>query len=321
MLDAHPAPGTNLRGIILNDISMQYYQHGQPNTAIEYLDDTLVLLETTGRGRTVGYQRVAANRAAALQNLGRTPEALEAFADVVERMRASGFQGRGVAPLFAQYGDLLMSVRRVDEAESLFAEGLVLAESTGDIRVAAFLNVGLAKVALAGKAYDQAMQRLDQAYTAIEADARTDRVLARRIQLTRVKVHRGAGNLDAAAREIDALLIDTGYPQKRETPGMVSALIEGAEVYRQRRDYIKARELVDGLVERLQEHTRPNSQGGVHLGRALVQRAEILLESGDPAGAVADIELALPNLVYALGEDHREVEQAKALLADAREAE
>ena len=321
LLDAHPAPGTDLRGLVLNDIALIYFQSGRLSQAIGYLDDVLELLEATGRGATLGYQTVAGNRAVVLNNLGRTPDALDAFADLVERMRASGFQGRGAAGLLAQYGDLLMSVGRTDQAEAIYTEGLAVAEAAGNRRSGAFLNVGLAKVHLANNAFGQAIERLDVAQAQVEANERADPTLARNIQVMRVKVYRKSGDLDTAARDIDALLADTGYPQARETPGMISALIEGAEVYRQRGDHATARHLVDGLIERLQDRARGDSQGDVHLGRALVQRAEILVESGTPAAAVADLESALPHLVYALGEEHRDVEQARGLLAKARDAE
>lgn len=321
MLDAHPAPGTNLRGLILNDISMRYYVDRQPQRSIDYLEQVLELLDSTGRGNTLGYQRVAANRAVVLQNLGRTPEALEAFNDVLERMRASGFQGRGIASLFAQYGDLLMSVGRVEEAGPIFSEGLALAKADGNSKVVALLNVGLSKYHLGRKEYDQAMQNLDEANAYVGRDERTDILLARNIRVMMAKVQRNAGKLDVAAREIDALLAETGYPEARETPGMVSALIEGAEIYRQRGDYAKANELVDGLIERLEQHLRPDSKGNTYLGRALFQRAEILMESGNPGGAVADLEAALMHLRHTLGDDHREVKTAQELLDAARAAD
>ncbi len=321
LLDAHPSAGINLRGVVLNDISLLYFQNGQLNEAIGYLDDVLELLEANGRGTTLGYQRVAANRAVTLSSLGRTPEALDAFTDLVDRMRKSGFEGRGAAGLLGQYGELLMSVGRSKDAEPVFAEGLALAEAGGDGRIAAFLNTGLAKVHLANKAWDQAMRSLDAAQAYVGTDERGDRQLARSIRVLRSKVYRNSGDLDAAAREVDALLVDTGYPDAQETPGLVSALIEGAEVYRRRGDYVVAAELVDALVARLEVHARPNTGGSVHLGRALVQRAEIRLESGNPAGAVADLESAIPQLVDALGEDHREAEDARRLLAEGREAE
>jgi len=318
LLDAHPAPGTNLRGLLLNDISFTYYNDGRPNESIEYLDEVLNLLESTGRGSTLGYQRVAANKAVVLQNIGRTPEALDGLDDLVRRMRASGFQGRGSATLLLQYGDLLMTVGRANEAEQVYIEGLAQAESVGDGTNAAYLNRGLAKVHLANKAYESALQQLAAAQDYIDGAERADRVLAHSIRNHRAKAYRGAGNLDAAEGEISALLADIGYPEARRGSSLLSALIEGAEVHRQLGNYSKAEELVDGLIDRLEERGTPDSEGNVHLGRALVQRAEIRLESGNAAGAIPDLERAMPHLDYALGEDHSEAESARSLLANAR---
>jgi len=317
LLDAHPAPGTNLRGLVLNDIAFRHFNEGRPNEAIRYLDEVLELLESTGRGATLGYQRVAANKAVVLKNLGRIPEALDAFDDLVGRMRASGFAGRGAASLLAQYGSLLVSVGSLDKAEAVYTQSLALAEADGNKLVAARVNLGMATVHMAGEAFKRATQSLDAAEALLE-NPEADRALAMSIRVNRVKVHRGLGNLETAAREIDALLADAGYPQARETPGLISALVEGAEVYRQRADYATARELVDGLIERLREHARPDSTGSIYLGRALVQRAEIRLGAGDSAGAAADLDSALPHLVYALGDDHRETVAARDLLAEAR---
>ena len=316
LLDAHPAPGTNLRGLVLNDIAFRYHNDAQPNEAIRYLDEVLALLESTGRGATLGYQRVAANKAVVLQNLGRIPEALAAFDDLVGRMRASGFAGRGAASLLAQYGSLLASVGRMDEAADILTQGLALAEADGNRRVAARLNLGMATVHLADGAYARAAESLEAAEAYIE-NPQADRALAMAIRVNRVKVHRSLGNLETAAREIDALLAAAGYPGVRETPGLISALIEAAEVRRRLGDLAAARSLADGLIERLQAHARPDSRGSIHLGRALVQRAEIRLESGDRDGAVRDLESALPQLVEALGDDHREAELARDLLAAA----
>ncbi len=319
LLDAHPAPGTSLKGPVLNDIALMHFQAGRFDEAIGILEEILALLDSTGRGGTLGYQRVAGNRAAVLNNMGRTPEALDAFANVTERMRASGFQGRGASGALAQYGDLLMSVGRTPEAERVFREGLAVAEAGGEGRHTAFLNVGLAKVGLANKDYDGVLERLDTAEQQLELARRADPTLSASIRVLRVKVYRHTGDLDSAARDIEALLVDTGFPDTQESPGMVSALIEGTEVHRQRDDYERAKVLINGLVDRLQSREQADPKGSVHLGRALVQRAEIRLETDDPRGAAADLESAVPNLVYALGEDHRDVEAARQMLSQARE--
>ncbi|MEM1175774.1 MAG: serine/threonine-protein kinase [Pseudomonadota bacterium] len=319
LLEEHPAPGTSLKGPILNDIALMHYQAGRLDESIGILEEILALLDATGRGGTLGYQRVAGNRAAVLNNMGRAPEALEAFADVTERMRASGFQGRGASAVLAQYGDLLMSVGRTADAERVFTEGLTVAEAGGASRHTAFLNVGLAKVGLANEDYDAVLARLDLAEQQLALAPRADPTLSASIRILRIKVYRNSGDLDTAARDIEALLVDTGFPDTVESPGMVSALIEGTEVHRRRGDYERAIVLIDGLVERMQGREQGADKGSVHLGRALVQRAEIRLETDDPQGAAADLEMAVPNLVYALGDEHRDVEAARQLLSQALE--
>ncbi|MEE4174606.1 MAG: protein kinase [Xanthomonadales bacterium] len=315
LLDAHPSPGINLRGLILNDIAFHHYRNGELNTTIDYLDQVLDLLETAGRGTTLGYQRVAANRAVTLSTLGRTPEALEAFADLLERMRGSGFEGRGATSLLIQYGSLLLSVGRREEAVVIYQEGLELAEASGDPRNSAHLHSEFAKLHLADGAYDDALERLDRAEAFVARNERVDLQLARNLRVLRARAHRRAGDLETATSVINELLREVGYPEAGEPPGMISALIEAADIYRARREYREAESLADGLVERLGEHVRPDSGGSVHLGRALVQRGEIRLDAGRLEQASSDFEAALQHLDSALGEEHEEAQAARRLLA------
>jgi len=313
-LDAHPAPGTNLRGLILNDIAFHYYRNGELNASADLLGEVLRLLETTGRGSTLGYQRVAANRAVTLQTLGRTPEALEAFEDLVGRMRASGFKGRGAAPLLTQYGGLLLSAGRPDAAAEIFREGLALAEASGNARSSAHLHMEFAKLQLASGDFDQALGSLDSAESYVESNEQADLQLARNLRVLRARTLRRAGDLDIARELIDALLEEAGFPDAGETPGMISALTEAADIYRQSRDFERAEMLADGLIERLAEHQRPAGASSVHMGRALVQRGEIRLESGQAEEAQSDFEAGLAHLDDALGEDHSEAQAARRLL-------
>ncbi|MEE4295951.1 MAG: protein kinase [Wenzhouxiangella sp.] len=319
-LDAHPAPGTNLRGLILNDIAFHHYRNGDLNASADLLEEVLELLETTGRGSTLGYQRVAANRAVTLQTLGRTPEALEAFEDLVVRMRASGFKGRGAATLLTQYGGLLLSAGRPDTAADIFREGLALAEASGDARTSAHLHMEFAKLQLADDDFDQALASLESANSYLENNEQADLQLARNLRVLRARTLRRAGDLGAARELIDALLDEVGFPDAGETPGMISALIEAADIYLVSRDFDRAETLADGLIERLSEHERPAGTSSVHLGRALVQRGQIRLESGQAETARSDFEAALPHLENALGEDHKETQAARRLLARSAES-
>lgn len=316
-LDAHPAPGTNLRALLLNDIGSAYFYDGRPDEAINHLNDVLELLESSGRGGTLGYQRIAANKAVALQLSGRTNEALAAFVDLIQRVRVSGFEGRGADVLMTQYGGLLMAVGRIDEAESIYRESLLLAESAGNSRITAASNLGLAKMHLAKAAYAAALRHLDVAQVYVHDGE--PRPLAMSIRNQRVKLHRLTGRLHLAAADIETLLSDLGYPESRRGPGLLPALTEAAEVYRQLGNYAKAGTLANELVSRQRENT-PVSKGNIDLGNALLLRAEINLESGQTQAAKTDLDAALPQLVYTLGDGHLTVKRVRALLAELRSA-
>ena len=313
LLDLHPAPGTSLRGIVLHDIAFTYFYDGEPKKAIAYLDDLIELLESSGRGSTLAYQRIAANKAVSLVVLGQTQEALETFVALTQHMTTSGFRGRGSAILLTQYGDLLMTVGRVDGAQAVYTQSLALAESTGDPRITAASNLGLAKVHLANKAYDVAREHLDVAEAHINQQ---EMRLELGVRTHRVTLHRLTGRLDIAVPAIDALLADVGYPEARRGQSVTRVIIEGAEVYRQLGDYVKAEALADMLVSRLEQSMDPDSKGSIHLGKALMQRAEIRLDTGNSTAAMSDLQAALPHLVYGLGEGHQVVEQAQNLLSD-----
>ena len=98
------------------------------------------------------------------------------------------------------------------------------------------------------------------------------------------------------------------------------ALSEAVEVRRAMGDYSSALVLSNGLIERIEESIRPGSEGNLPLGLALLQRAELEIESDNPAPAISYLETALPHLVYSLGEEHQHTQEARTLLAAARDA-
>ena len=234
-------------------------------------------------------------------------------------MQASGFQNRGAAVQLAQHGNLLLEVGRMDDAAAVLMEGLAIAEPAGDDRIASALNVGMVKVHLANGAFEPARDYLAAAEAYVHEGE--PKPLVYGIETQRAKLHRLTGQLDAAARGIDELLANMGYPEARRGSNLNQALAEGVEIHRESGNYERAGELVNGLVERLEEQMRPGSEASILLGRALVQRAGLHIDSGDRAAAAADLESALPHLDYALGEDHEETQEVRRLLASAQQFE
>ncbi|MEM1435344.1 MAG: serine/threonine-protein kinase [Pseudomonadota bacterium] len=318
LLDEHPAPGTRLRGLLLDEIGYAYFYDGQTSEAIKYLDEGLQLLESSGRGNTRLYQRSAANKAVSLGVLGRAPEALAVFADLRERMQSSGFKDRGAAIHLVQHGDLLINVERPDEAAAIYAEGLEIAEAVGYSRITAALKLGLAKASIDQGAFAAAQQNLEAAGEFVFDGEPKPLALGIRIQQTRLQ--RLTGQLDLAADSINAVLTDLGYPDSRRRSGLISALLEGAEIYRQMKDYARARVFADALVEGIEEQRNAASKPSLILGKSLLQRGQIRLEAGDRPGAEADLRAALPHLAYGLGAAHEKTMRARRLLAEARQA-
>ncbi|MEM1263506.1 MAG: serine/threonine-protein kinase [Pseudomonadota bacterium] len=314
-LDRHPAPGVRLRGLILGQIAFAYFYDGQPGKAIDYLDQTLELYDASGRGATLLYQRFAANKAVALQVMGRAPEALATFATLRARMETSGFRDRGTAVQLAQYAAMLVDVERYDDASNIYDEALAIADDIGAVRIAASMHVGLAKVYLATGRYDRAREEL--AVAAAEVHDGQPRPLDHGVRTQRAKLSRLVGNIDAALQTIEALLAEMGYPDAARGGGLNMALAVGAEIHLDAGDTGKAAELATFLIDRLAEKTSADSPGNLHLGNALLLRATVRLAAEQFDDAIADVELALPHLEYALGSEHPVVARGRGLRQEA----
>ncbi len=313
-LDQEPLPSPRAQSLLLTDIAFVQFYRGQPEQAVSYLDEALKLLNASGRGSTLLYQNIAANKAVTLTVLGHHPEALQTFADIREIQQTNGLEDRGAALLMAQYGDALVEVGRTREAASVYTEGLDIASAAGNSRVVASFHVGMAKVSLTEGDTDTARDSLARAATFVN-DGKP-RPLARGIKIQQTKLWRLSGEYEEAERAIDSLLADLGYPDNRRGMGLARVLGEGVEVFRTTQNYERAYELANGLVAVLKERAKDESVGNLHLGKALLQRGTVQLEAGKEDVALSDIRAALPHLTYALGESHPDTVRARMLLSE-----
>ncbi len=314
LLDANPSTATHLKGTLLNDIAHMYYRTGRPDESVRYLDETLTLLDSTGRGSTVGYLRVASNKAVVLQNLGRFPEARSAFEDLVARLRASDYQQRGAGSLLDAYGSLLAAVGDMQAAEAAHREGLEASLRAGDEANAASNYLGLSRVQLADQSFDEALASVDSAAALLEGSELVERTLSRTTRVLRAKILRSMGRTDEALVAINSLLTELGYPEVGPEEAILSAIIEAAAVHQALDNLGEAEALTTDLIRRLRARSPDGAAESVHVGRAFVHRAEIRIEAGDKAPALDDLQTALPILERTLGEDHKETIAARELL-------
>lgn len=313
-LDAYPLSTASLRGPLLGHMAYTYYNAGRIDQSIAYLDKTLDLLDKSGRGNSVGYVRVASNKAVALQSVGRLAEAVAAFENLIERMRQSGYEQRGLAPLLSQYGTALVRVGRLDAAEKAYRESLAIARGTGNEEEVAAIHMGLSNVYGAREEFDRALESLDAAWQYYSRDESADPVQGRMVRVLRIKTLRNMGRVGEAAAAADALLKEVGYPQVERGPALLSVLIQAAEAQRAAGNFGFAEELATDLIARLDATSVGNPEDNVEVGRAYVQRAEIRLDAGDATGARRDLERAIPIIEQGLGEAHDESREARELL-------
>ncbi len=315
ILDAHPASVTNLRGPLLGHLSYIYHNEGRPKEALVYLDQILELLEKTGRGNSLGYLRVASNKAMTLQSDGRLSEALDAFENIIQRMSESGYEQRGVAGILYQYGSTLVRVERIQEAELAYQEGIELAEAAGDAKTVASIKIGLVGVYGARKEFDLALESLNSALEYFMRDEGANMGAVQHIKVLRAKTLRSMGRVDLALVEANALLEEVGYPaSERNTGALLSAIIQAVEVHRAMGNNQYAEELVTDLIRRLGTRSVGDPMQNVDVGRAYVQRAEIRVSLGQNDGAIGDLEIAIPILTNDLGEQHQQTVDARELL-------
>jgi tetratricopeptide (TPR) repeat protein len=237
-----------------------------------------------------------------------------AFEHLIERMRQSGYEQRGLASLLSQYGTALVRVGRLDAAEKAYRESLAVARDTGNEEEVAAIQMGLSNVYSAREEFDRALESLDAAWQYYSRDESADPVQARMVKVLRIKALRNMGRVGEAAAAADSLLKEVGYPQVAHGPALLSVLIQAAEAQRAAGNFEFAEKLATDLIARLDETSVGNPKDNVEVGRAYVQRAEIRLDAGDAPGARRDLERAIPIIEQGLGETHDESREARELL-------
>lgn len=305
----------DIRGPLLDRISYTYYIAGQAPKSLDYLSEALSLLDAAGRGNSLGYLRLASNKASVLNSIGKLPESLAVSEKIVQRIRDTGYAQRGSAGMLHQHGSTLSRVGRNDDAARLYKEARDVAVNHGDLRGVATSDIGMARAALANSNFEQAMIHLDQLRAYAAQDTQADVNLVKGGEVLRVKVFRLSGQLDQALTLVNQLLDEAGYPEVERAPHLISLAIQAAAINQEMGTLDRAETLATDVIRRLSARAIGDPLESVDVGRAYIHRAEIRAALGDNAAAIEDILLGLPVLKEKLDPDHKETLDALALLA------
>ncbi len=123
-----------------------------------------------------------------------------------------------------------------------------------------------------------------------------------------------ADGAEIVLAEMQLALSEVGYPDVGYERGLISVLIETAEIHRYMEHYDQAEALATDIIERLKVRSTGANTQNVDIGRAHIQRAEIRTDSGDISGARNDFEIGIPILQSILGAEHKESVDAQTLM-------
>lgn len=303
----------DVRGPVLGYIAQLYFNAERMQDAIDTLDETRALLIANGRGQSLGYLRVSANKAVTLVSVGRLPEALATWEDLIQRIRATDYEQRGSAGFLGQYAQTLARAGRIDESLPLYEEAMRVAEASGDRPSAAIADLGLARSALSLGEHDTALMHLDRIREYAADNQNAVLSVTRGAEVLRVKVYRDAGQLDRAVDALQVLLDELDYPRAEYGAQLISTIIEGAQLYQTRGEWEVAESFADQAITRVKTRAVGDPADSIDVARAYAHRAEIREARGDIAGAASDSSQALPALRKILGDDHEETIAAHAL--------
>ena len=314
-LDASPVAPTHLLGITLNDLANLYFKEARFDESLSVLNEILELLEKTGRGNTLGYLQVLANRSAILGSVGEVVAELAIKEQLIERMRQSSWGDNRASISYRHgYAHTLIRLSRHEEAIRLLESIRDEAEQLGsDINVA-MADLGLAGAFVATDRFDEAEARISMAEAALAGNPRAWEFQAVRAELLRANIARKQGRLEEARAQLATILNRYGYPAAKDLSSSLAAAIGAATMVElAAEDYEAAERLAsDYLSINEARARRPDMSADV--GNALFLRARARIGQGRSADAIDDLRRAVISLGNGLGQDNRETTEARELL-------
>ena len=313
-VDESAMPSLAQRAVLLNDLSEQYYKVDRADEALAMNAELLDTLERIGRGGTIDSVIYMLNRAAILSRMGEVVEAARVQQGALARLERIESAGSLVIGARGHYANSLLRLARYDEALALFAESSAAAEASGNVRWIAnhrmMTGIALARM---GRG-DEAEEHLAAAEAIFRETAGTNERLLDELALARARILLDNGDAGAARAAVNAVLSRVGYPGQKDVPGLSSILWTASQVALGAGDAANAEQYAQDGYEAAARVARDPALSG-DVGQLLLLRARARHSQGDRAGAVDDLDLAIPSLVNGLGEEHPDTVEARSLLS------
>ncbi|MEZ5459288.1 MAG: protein kinase [Steroidobacteraceae bacterium] len=307
------------RALLLTDIGHMYYKDSRFKDSLQFVDETLAVLEGAGRGRTQTYAKIEANRAAILAAAGEFAESMVTRERVIKRLEEAGWADRrGLMANLVNYSLGLVRLHRADEAVSVLNQVRADAESNSDALYVGFAELFLASARLELEELDTAEKHILAAKEVLSGSPGLWEQQLFLVDMLRAGIARKRGQYDEARETLQARLREAGYPGASGSSPNVGLLLEvmgRIELEAQNFD-LAERYFNEALPVREAQARDPDRSA--YVGAVLVLRARALSGQGEREAAIADLVRAVVALGNGLGADNRETVEAKQLLASHR---
>jgi serine/threonine-protein kinase len=294
---------TDLGGIYLSD--------NQPAAALQMAELAGEVHERNGRGDTSARLVSRQNAAVALSAMGETRRALEQYEIVLRRTRELAPQGQAPTFYAVNYGSLLVSMARPQEALAAIEPAVLRARSTGSpkslvqaLRFYAAALVGIGR-------FDDAAAAAEEAG---KLSARMDRNAQTLIENCRTEIALDRGDLNAAGISSKAALKFAGYGTEHAERQLNRALLLATSVALRSGALTDAEQYGKTALSRTESLAR-GADTSADVGEALLLLAKVRIAQGSASEAKPLLARAVRCLESALDKQHPLAVEARQLLA------
>ena len=313
-MQAIEAEGSEHRPIYvkaITDLGGIYLSNNQPAAAFRMAELAGEVHERNGRGNTSARLVSRQNAAISLAAMGETRRSLEQYEIVMRRRRELEPAGHEPPYYAVNYGSLLISMRRPQEALEIIEPALQRARTAGSPKglVQALRNYGAALLAL-GRVSDAATAAEEAAQVA----ARMDRNSQALIENFKTEIALESGDLNAARTHSKAALELAGYGTEHAERQLNRALLLATAVALRAGALEDAQTYGQAALSRTESLARgPDTSADV--GEALLLLAKIKIAQGSTTEAKPLLTRAVGCLENALEKQHPLAVEARQLLS------
>lgn len=313
-MQAIEAEGSEHRPIYvkaITDLGGIYLSNNQPAAALRMAELAGEVHERNGRGDTSARVVSRQNAAISLSAMGETRLALEQYEIVLRRTRELEPQGHEPTYYAVNYGSMLISMRRPQEALAVIEPALQRARTAGSPKglVQALRNYGAALLGL-GRS-DEAVAAAEEA---AQIAAKMDRNSQALIENLRTEIALERSDLNAARASSQAALKLAGYDTEHAERQLNRALLLAAGVTLRTGELADAQTYAQAALRRTDAVAR-GRETSADVGEALLLLAKVRIAQGTTTEAKSLLTRAARCLENALDQQHPLAVEARQLLS------